>query len=154
MEEAWAGIDAQLKRRADLIPNLVEVIKGYARHEEELLGAIAETRSQSLKAESLSEKGLNENNLTRNLKNLLVVCEAYPNLLANQNFLDLQKNLSEIENNLQMARRYYNGTVRNYNILVDSFPSLILARLFCFKKGEFFKLELVTKTEAPEVDFL
>ena len=151
VREAWSGIDVQLKRRYDLIPNLVETVKGYREHERKLFEDITELRSRCMRTERVMEKAEAENALSRMLKNLFAVAEAYPELKANKNFLSLQYGLSEIEDQIQLARRYYNGTVRNYNIRVESFPSMIMAGLCGFKRADFFEIEYVTERQAPEV---
>ncbi len=153
IKEAWSGIDVQLKRRSDLIPNLVETVKGYSSHEKNLFENITNLRSQTSKMEAMREKAKTESELSGMLKNLFAVAEGYPDLKANQNFLDLQKQLSEIEEQIQYARRYYNGTVRNYNISVESIPSNIIAAIFKFKQEPFFEITLVSEKEIPEVKF-
>ena len=140
-QEAWSGIDVQLKRRYDLIPNLVNTVKGYAAHENEVLARVTELRNQAMAAQDLTKKNELEGELTSTLKTLFALSESYPELKANQNFIVLQNSLMEIEDNLQNARRYYNATVRNFNVLVDSFPSNILARKFKFTKKEYFEVE-------------
>ncbi len=137
MREGWSGIEVQLKRRADLVPLLAEAVKGYARHEKNLFEEVASLRM--------------EGKIVEGLKGLLAVAERYPDLKASRNFLKLQKDLVEIEDNLQYARRYYNGCVRNYNVRVQSFPSLMVARLFRFKEAAFFEIEYVTERKVPEV---
>jgi LemA protein len=149
--EAWSGIDVQLKRRYDLIPNLVESVKGYSQHERKLFEDIANIRSQAMSIQGVIEKGQAETALTQQLRSLFAVAESYPDLKANQNFLDLQKNLVAIEDEIQLARRYYNGTVRDFNILVESFPSNIIALIFVFKRAEFFEIEVSTQREVPTV---
>ncbi len=151
--EGWSGIDVQLKRRHDLIPNLVSTVKGYAKHEEGVLSKVTELRNSAVKAQATGEKSAIETALTQQLRQLFALAEAYPDLKANQNFLDLQNKLSEIEEQLQLARRYYNGTVRDMNILVQSFPSNFIADSFGFKEAEFFEIELTTQREVPEVSF-
>ena len=151
MREAWSGIDVQLKRRHDLIPNLVETVEGYVQYERGLLEDITKLRSRSLGITDIKEKGEVENALTRSLKSLFAVAEGYPDLKANRSFLDLQSNLANVEDQLQLARRYFNGTVRDYNILVESFPSLLVARIFDFKTAEFFELDEVSEREVPAV---
>jgi LemA protein len=153
MAEAWSGIDVQLKRRVDLVPNLVETVKGYAGHEKELFEKIAASRAQSVSAGSVREQAAAESALTASLRTLFAVAEAYPELKANTNFLELQKSLAEIEDQVQMARRYYNGTVRENNVLVDSFPSNLVARLSGFAKADFFELEDDAERKAPQVRF-
>lgn len=140
-DESLSGIDVQLKRRYDLIPNIVETVKGYASHEKETLQKVIEARSLAQNAKGLAEKASAENMLTGALKSLFAIAESYPDLKANQNFLELQKTLSEIEDNLQLARRYYNAVVRDYNILCEAFPSVVIANVFGFSKREFFEIE-------------
>ena len=151
--EGWSGIDVQLKRRHDLIPNLVATVKGYARHEEGVLTKVTELRNSAVNAKGTGEKIALETALTQQLRQLFALAEAYPDLKANQNFLDLQNRLSEIEEQLQLARRYYNGTARDMNILVQSFPSNLIAGSFGFKEAEFFEIELDEQRETPEVSF-
>jgi LemA protein len=140
-KEAWADIDVQLKRRYNLIPNLVEAVKGYVAHEKETLQKVTEARTAAMGAQTVSEHGKAENMLTGALKSLFAVSENYPDLKANQNFLDLQNELSDTENKIQAARRFYNMNVRDLNIKIDSFPSNIIAKMFNFKKRDFFELE-------------
>jgi LemA protein len=153
VEEGWSGIDVQLKRRADLIPNLIETVKGYMTHERELLEKVTELRSKAMKTENIGEKAKIEGELSRSLMNVLAVAEGYPDLKANQNFLDLQDKLTKIEDEIQMARRYYNGTARNLNIKVESFPSNIIANMFHFKKADYFEIEDEADRKVPEVKF-
>jgi LemA protein len=153
VEEGWSGIDVQLKRRANLIPNLVETVKGYMGHERNLLTKVTELRAQSMKVQEVGEKARLEGLLSRSLANVFAVAEGYPDLKANQNFLDLQQKLSEIEEQIQLARRYYNGTVRNLNIQVESFPSNIIARYFNFTQAEFFEIEDEAERAVPKVAF-
>jgi LemA protein len=151
IKEAWSGIDVQLKRRHNLIPNLVASIKGYSQYEKTLLEDITQKRSEAAKIESIKEKAPVESDLSGMLKNLFIVAENYPDLKASQNFLDLQKQLVEIEDQLQYARRYYNGAVRNYNTRVESFPSNIIAGIFNFKQDNFFEITFATERTTPEV---
>ena len=151
IKEAWSGIDVQLKRRHNLVPNLVESVRGYSKYEKNLLEDITRKRSEAVKVESIKEKAPAESDLSGMLKSLFVVAENYPDLKASQNFLDLQNQLVEIENQLQYARRYYNGAVRNYNIRVESFPSNIIARIFDYKQDNFFEISLATERVTPEV---
>ena len=153
VEEGWSGIDVQLKRRSNLIPNLVETVKGYLGHERDLLTKVTELRAQSMSAREVAEKGRLEGLLSRSLANIFAVAEGYPDLKANQNFLELQTELSAIEEQIQMARRYYNGTVRNLNIKVESFPSNIIAGMFNFIKAEFFEIEDPADRAVPKVAF-
>lgn len=152
VDEAWSGIDVQLKRRYDLIPNLVETVKGYAKHESGTFEKIAQLRSAAMNATSVEEKGKLENQLTGTLKTLFAVAENYPELKANQNFLDLQAQLSTIEEEIQGARRYYNGTVRDYNTKIMVFPNNLLAGILGFKAREFFAAEEEAKQNV-KVDF-
>ncbi len=153
VEEGWSGIDVQLKRRSNLIPNLIETVKGYMGHERDLLTKVTELRAQSMSARDVGEKGHLEGLLSRSLANVFAVAEGYPDLKANQNFLDLQTQLSDIEEQIQLARRYYNGTVRNMNIQVESFPSNIVAGVFNFTQAEFFEIEDPADRAVPEVKF-
>ncbi|GAG01072.1 unnamed protein product, partial [marine sediment metagenome] len=144
-------IDVQLKRRHNLIPSLVETVKGYAGHEKGVLEDV--TRLRDFRGDDrTAEKADRENALTDGLKRLFAVAEAYPDLKANRSFLDLQSQLSDIEDQLQMARRYYNGTVRNFNILVESFPSNWVARLWGFRREDFFQIVTTSEREAPKVE--
>jgi LemA protein len=152
MREGWSGIDVQLKRRRNLVPNLVETVKAYGRHERELLTGVAEIRADGAGAEGVKEMEGRENVLTDQLKHLFALAEAYPDLKADRNYLTLQKQLADIEDQIQMARRYYNGAVRNYNIRVESFPSNLVARLFGFRLAEFFEIETATERAAPKVE--
>lgn len=142
-EEAWSDIDVQLKRRYDLIPNLVNTVKGYAGHESGVFEAVTEARTRAMNAEVKGDvKGVaeGENMLSGALKSLFAVAENYPDLKANQNFLELQRELSDTENKIQAARRFYNGNVRNLNIAVESFPSNVIAKMFSFSEREYFEL--------------
>lgn len=152
VQEAWSGIDVQLKRRYDLIPNLVETVKGYAKHEEEIFKKVAELRSAAMKAESPEEKGKLENELTGTLKTLFAVAENYPELKADQNFMKLQDELSAIEDEIQSARRYYNGAVRDFNMKLQVFPTNLIAGMLGFKRREFFEAEEEEKKNV-KVDF-
>ena len=153
VKEGWSGIDVQLKRRYDLIPNLVETVKGYMQHERGVLENVTKLRAQVMGTGDLKEKAVLENNLSQALKSIFAVAENYPDLKANQNFIDLQKNLNEIENEIQLARRYYNGTVRNYNTDIQSFPSNIVASMFGFKEADFFEVEGAQERATPQVKF-
>lgn len=153
VQEGWSGIDVQLKRRADLIPNLLETVKGYMGHERQVLERVTELRTQSLKAASPGEKGRVEGMLTSALGNLFAVAENYPDLKASQNFIELQRSLAEVEDQIQLARRYYNGAARNMNIMVDSFPSNLVARTFGFPRVEYFELEDAGDRAVPRVSF-
>ncbi len=153
IREAWSGIDVQLKRRHDLIPNLVETVKAYSSHEQKLFADIAENRAKSMQTQAVAAKGEYENAISGQLRSIIAVAEAYPDLKAQANFLDLQKGLTEIEDQIQYARRYYNAVVRDYNIKVESFPSLIYAKAFGFKRVEFFEIALATEREAVTATF-
>lgn len=141
VKEAWSDIDVQLKRRYDLIPNLIETVKGYARHEEGVFEKVTEARTRAMGAQNPKEKGEAENMLAGTLKTLFAVSENYPELKANVNFLELQRELSDTENKIQAARRFYNGNVMEMNTKVESFPSNIVASMFGFKQEEFFEIE-------------
>lgn len=153
VEEGWSGIDVQLKQRANLIPNLIECVKGYMAHERGVLENITELRTQCLTAKNMRTREQNENMLTSALRQLFAVAENYPDLKASQNFIDLQNALTKIEDQIQMARRYYNGTVRDLNITIESFPSNIIAKAFKFTPAEFFEIENPQEKEVPKVDF-
>ena len=151
-DEAWSDIDVQLKRRYDLIPNLIETVKGYAVHEKQAFENVTNARAKAISAQGIEEKAKAENALSNTLKTLFAVAEAYPNLKANTNFLELQRELSDTENKIQAARRFYNGNVRDLNIKIETFPSRIIAGMLNFKKREFFEAEKKEK-EVPEVRF-
>ncbi|MCU0843415.1 MAG: LemA family protein [Spirochaetes bacterium] len=153
LREAWSGIDVQLKRRYDLIPNLVETVKGYASHEKKLMEEVAALRSRCMGSEGPDAKVDAENALSLGLRKLLAVAEAYPQLRASENFSGLQNSLSEIEDQLQLARRYYNGTARDFNILLESFPSSLVGKKFGFQPAAFFEIESAVEREAPQVRF-
>ncbi|MCK5431585.1 MAG: LemA family protein [Gammaproteobacteria bacterium] len=138
---AWSDIDVQLKRRHDLIPKLIDAVKQYAAYESTTLSAITTLRTQSEDSSGIEKKGQIEGELSTKLHQLIALAEDYPDLKANQTFLDLQKNLTNVENHIQYARRYYNGAVRNLNIRVDSFPDMLIARIFQFISAEFFDFD-------------
>ncbi|MBI2474077.1 MAG: LemA family protein [Candidatus Taylorbacteria bacterium] len=140
-KEAWSDIEVQLKRRYDLIPNLVETVKGYAKHEASAFENVTKARAAAMGASSLEDKSKAEMGLAGALKSVFAIAEAYPELKANQNFLALQGELSDTENKIQSARRFYNGNVRDLNTLIEQFPGNIVASLFRFSKMEFFELE-------------
>lgn len=152
VEEAWSDIDVQLKRRHNLIPNLVNTVKGYAAHEKEVFEKVTEARTRAMGAGNEHEKLEAENALTGTLKSLFAVAENYPQLKANQNFLELQRELSDTENKIQAARRFYNGNVRDFNIKIQTFPSNIVAGVLGFKEREFFEAQEGEKA-LPEVKF-
>lgn len=153
VDEGWSNIDVQLKQRVNLIPNLINTVKGYVTHEKDLLTQVTQLRNQSLNASTVAEQGQAENALTQTLGRLFAVAEAYPDLKANQQFLDVQQQLSQLEEKIQMARRYYNGTVRSLNTLIESFPSNIVAGRFNFTKRDFFELEDTNDRKVPKVEF-
>jgi LemA protein len=153
VDEGWSGIETQLKRRSNLIPNLVETVKGYTTHEREALEAVTSLRNQTMSISDVSDRGKKEGELTAALGRLFAVAEAYPDLKANENFMSLQADLSETEDQIQLARRYYNGTVRDMNILVESFPSNIVANNFSFAKAKFFEIETEMDRAVPKVTF-
>jgi LemA protein len=153
-QASWSDIDVQLKKRYDLVPNLVETVKGYASHERTVLERVTTARSQAMQASSPEEKASAENMLGATLKSLFAVAEAYPDLKANANFIQLQSQLKDLEDNLEYARRYYNAVVRDYNTLTESFPSNLIASQFGFHKREFFELESPSMERSPvKVDF-
>lgn len=139
VEEAWSDIDTQLKRRYDLLPNLVETVKGYAKHESGTLEKVIQARNSALSAKTMEEKEKAENMITGALKTIFALAEQYPDLKANQNFMELQKTLKEIEEHIQMSRRYYNGTVRDFNTKIEVFPNNIIAKQLGFGKKDFFE---------------
>jgi len=145
VEEGWSGIDVQLKKRYDLIPNLVNTVKGYAKHEEGVLTKVTEMRSVAMNAKTVDEKVEAENQLTSTLKTLFSVAENYPDLKANASFINLQDQLSGVEGELSNARRYYNGTVREFNTAIITFPASILAGIFKFTAKPFFEAESEAK---------
>ncbi len=141
VEEAWSDIEVQLKRRYNLIPNIVETVKGYAAHEQGVFEKVTRARTEAMGVHTAGEHAHAENMLSGALKSLFAVAESYPDLKANVNFLELQRELADAENKIQAARRFYNSTVRDLNIMIQSFPSNIIARLFGFAAKEFFDLE-------------
>jgi len=152
-KEAWADIDVQLKRRYNLIPNLVETVKGYAAHEREVFEKVTEARTKAMGAKTLKEHTEAENILSGTLKTLFAVSENYPQLRASENFLELQRELRDTEDKIQAARRFYNGNVRDLNIKIESFPANIIASIFKFKQMELFELEEPEKREPVKVSF-
>lgn len=153
VQEAWSGIDVQLKRRTDLIPNLVSTVKGYAAHEKGTLEEVIRLRGAAQNAQGVGETAHAQGLLGAALGKLFALAENYPDLKANANFAQLQASLGEIEEQVQLARRYYNGAVRNLNIAVESFPSNMIAGRFGFEKAEFFELENPSERVVPKVDF-
>jgi len=155
-EGAWSDIDVQLKRRHDLVENLVETVQGYAGHERSTLEAVTRARTDAMGAGASASPGAtasSENVLTAGIKTLFAVAEAYPDLKANKSFLDLHHTLVELEDALQNARRYYNAVVRDLNTRIQSFPDLLLARPLGFSEREFFELDRLEEAAAPQVDF-
>ncbi len=153
VRESWSDIDVQLKRRHDLIPNLVETVKGYMTHERTVFEKVTEARTKAMGANTKEEKLGAENILSGTLKTLFAVSENYPELKANANFLDLQRELADTENKIQAARRFYNGNVMDYNTKIGTFPTNLIAGAFGFKKEEFFGLESESEREPVKVRF-
>jgi LemA protein len=151
--EAWSDIDVQLKRRYDLIPNLVSTVKGYAAHESGVFEKVTEARAKAMSATGVADKGQAENMLTGALKSVFAIAEAYPELKANENFLELQRELSDTENKIQAARRFYNGNVMELNTKIEMFPSNIIAGMFNFEKRVFFELDNEAAKEPVKVEF-
>ena len=151
-DEAWSDIDVQLKRRYDLIPNLINTVKGYAAHESGVFERVTEARTRAMSAGTAAEKGQAENALSGTLKSLFAVAENYPDLKANTNFLELQRELSDTENKIQASRRFYNGNVRDLNTKIQVFPDSIVAGMLNIGKREFFEIEEGEKA-VPKVEF-
>ncbi|MEK7631775.1 MAG: LemA family protein [Patescibacteria group bacterium] len=152
-EEAWSDIDVQLKRRYDLIPNLVNTVKGYATHEQSVFENVTKARAAAMGASGFADKGQAENMLSQTLKSLFAISENYPTLKADQNFAKLQDELSDTENKIQASRRFYNGNVRDLNTRIESVPTNIIANWFHFAKREFFQLEEEAAKQPVEVKF-
>jgi LemA protein len=152
-DAAWSDIDVQLKRRHDLIPNLVETVKGYAAHEKGTFENIAKWRSAAMSATAPADRAQAEGQLTMALKSLFAVAEAYPQLKANENFMSLQASLAQIESDLQNSRRYYNAVVRDYNTKIQSFPGNMVAGMMGFAPRQFFEIEAPAERAVPEVKF-
>lgn len=150
VDEAWSDITVQLKRRFDLIPNLIETVQGYAKHESGVFQAVTEARTNAMSASGVKETAAAENQFEGALKSLFAVAEAYPDLKANQNFMELQQELVDTEDKIQASRRFYNGGVRDLNTKIQSFPSNILAGIFGFKIREFFELDEASQKEVEE----
>ncbi len=153
VDEGWADIDTQLKRRYDLIPNMVETVKGYAKHESKTFEAVTKARNAAMNAGTPDEKVKAENMLTSTLKTLFAVAENYPELKANENFMDLQATLREIEEKLQLSRRYYNATVRDFNTKIEIFPNNVIAGMFNFTRRDFFEIDNAEERENVKVSF-
>lgn len=152
VDEAWSDIDVQLKRRYDLIPNLVNTVKGYAAHEREVFEKVTEARARAMGAGTTADKAQAENMLSNTLKSLFAVAEAYPDLKANQNFLELQRELTDTEDKIQASRRFYNGNARDFNIKIEIFPNNLIAGMLKFSKREFFETTEEQK-EPVKVEF-
>ncbi len=152
VEDAWAGIEVQLKKRHNLVPNLVKTIKGFTKHEADLLEKVTKLRTPQL-SNNVGEMGQSEEQFGRALQGLMVQVEAYPEIKADDNFRNLQNQLSEIEGDIEGARRYYNGAVRDYNTQIQSFPSNMIADRYHFDEAEFFELDVEAARQAPDVDF-
>lgn len=153
IKEAWSDIDVQLKRRYNLIPNIVETVKGYATHEQDTFTKITEARAKAINATNMQEHGAAENMLSGALKSLFAVAENYPELKANENFMQLQNELVDTEDKIQSSRRFYNGVVRDFNTSVEQFPSKVVAQMFQFKSADFFELQDAAEREVVKVDF-
>lgn len=152
-KEAWSDIDVQLKRRYDLIPNLVETVKGYATHERELFEKVTQARAAAMGAQGVENKAQAENMLTNTLKSLFAVAENYPDLKASTNFLELQRELTDTEDKIQAARRFYNTNVRDLNIKIESFPANLIANVFSFKQMELFQVASEAERQPVSVKF-
>lgn len=152
-QEAWSDIDVQLKRRYDLIPNLVETVKGYAKHEDKVFKEVTEARNMAINAGNVEDQAKAENILSGTLKSLFAVAENYPDLKASDNFGKLQDELSDTENKIQAARRFYNGNVRDFNTKLQVFPNNVIAGMFNFKKFAFFEIEDAKERENVKVSF-
>jgi LemA protein len=153
LDNAWAQIDVQLKRRHDLIPNLVETVKGYAKHERGTLEAVIQARNLAVNAKTVTERAQAENVLTGALKSLFAVAEAYPDLKANQNFMALQEELTGTENKVAFSRQFYNDTAMTYNTQIEVFPTNVIANMFGFGRRDFFEVKAEPEREAPKVQF-
>ncbi|MEX0744707.1 MAG: LemA family protein [Phycisphaeraceae bacterium] len=152
-ENAWSQIDVQLKRRHDLIPNLVNTVKGYASHERETLEAVIKARQQAVDASGVQDQAQAENMLTGALRQLFALSESYPDLKANQNFMQLQEELTGTENRISFSRQHYNNTAGQYNTAVQQFPTNVVAGMFGFQQRDFFEIEEPGHREAPQVSF-
>lgn len=152
-DEAWSDIDVQLKRRYDLIPNLVETVKGYAKHEKEVFTNVTKARTEAISAKGLDNKAKAENQITEALKSVFAVAENYPALKANENFAKLQDELTDTENKIEAARRFFNANIRDFNIAIETFPSNVVAGMFSYKHRELFEMENAVEKEPVKVDF-
>jgi LemA protein len=152
-KQAFSDVNVQLKQRHDLVPNLVETVKGYATHERTTFDELARLRSASQAGQDVAQRAQTEQAITAAIGKIMAVAEAYPQLRASENFQSLQKDLSSIEDELQLARRYYNGTVRDYNVMIEQVPTNIIANSFAFKKADFFQIENAEDRNVPKVSF-
>ena len=153
VDEAWSGINVQLKKRHDLIPNLMETVRGYATHERETFESVTRARTTAIQAQDVKAQEVAESHLSGALMRLMAVSERYPELKANQNFMQLQEQLGTIESDIEKSRRYYNGAVRQKNIAIDTFPSNMIANMFNFEKPLFFELESEAEKAVPQIKF-
>ena len=153
VKNAWSQIDVQLKRRYDLIPNIVETVKGYAAHEKTTLENVIKARQAGIDASTVKDQAAAENMITGALRQLFALSEAYPNLKANENFLALQEELASTENKISFSRQYYNDTVQTFNTRQEMFPANLVASMLGFQPAEFFEIELAAEREAPKVKF-
>ncbi len=156
IDSAWADIDVQLKKRYNLIPNLVEIVKAYAKYEKDTLNRVIEARNKAINASSIEDKALANSNLSNALGTIFALAESYPNLKANENFKELQMQLNQIEEDIANARRYYNAVVRDYNAMLESFPDQLIAKKFNYKKRDYFELNENEKEEIiknPSIKF-
>lgn len=153
VDESWSDIDVQLKRRYDLIPNLINTVKGYATHESSVFERVTQARAAAMGAKSPDDRAQAENALSGTLKSLFAVVESYPELKANENFLRLQDELSDTENKIQASRRFFNGNVRDFNIKLEVFPTNLFANMLGFKKRSFFEIDQAAERSVPEVKF-
>jgi len=150
--EGWSGIEVQLKRRADLIPKLVDTVKGFMAHEKNVLQSVVDGRKRCLETSNPKERGSKESQLSGAISNLFALAENYPDLKASQNFMQLQKSLSTVEDEIQLSRRYYNGTVRDFNVLIESIPSNLVAQQFGFQLADYFELDDISDRSSPEIN--
>ena len=153
VDEAWSDITVQLKRRADLLPNLIETVKGYASHEKAVFENVTRARAETIGAQTPAEAGVAEGHMQQSLKSLFAVAEAYPQLQASQNFLQLQQQIVDTEDKIQASRRYYNGAARDLNVKVESFPSNLVASVFKFVKAPYFEIDNPADRAVPTVKF-
>ena len=152
-DEAWSDIDVQLKRRYDLIPNLVETVKGYAKHEKAVFENVTKARAEAMSAKGLPNQAKAENQITEALKSVFAVAENYPSLKANENCAKLQDELTDTENKIEAARRFYNGNIRDFNIAIEVFPANVVAGMFGYKRRNLFEIENAAQKEPVKVDF-